>query len=219
MTPIQQVIDAVLFRRDRIVVRLADHFDALDVDFVSARRPRVGPRGAGDDERCLLREVIRGLEQIVAHGGLRHHALNEARAVAQDQKMDLAARSAVVQPPFDGDVFTLVLADILYVDVSHRSIFSRAVFARASVSFAAPRASTSKTSGAASAAIRSTLRRTVSRVPSARSTNTFTGIRRAMNSAWSTSSASSAPTGACTLCRSSPASASHCCRSATTDGL
>ena len=71
--------------------------------------------------------------------------------------MDLAARSAVVQPALDGDLFALVLADVFDVDVhtvnrqaiaralgrhqssaSSRSIRCRACRARASVSFGEP---------------------------------------------------------------------------------
>ena len=96
---VEQVVDAVLLRRDRVVVRLADDLEALDVDLVAARRPLVGARRAGDDDRRFLRQVIGRLEQLVADRGLRHHRLDEAGAVAEDQEMDLAARAAVVQPP------------------------------------------------------------------------------------------------------------------------
>src|SRR5438876_251190 len=83
-----------------------------------------------------LRQMVRGLEDLVADGGLRHHALDEARAVAQDQEMDLAARTAIVEPPFDGDLFALVLPDILYVNVhSCFSNRSRAARASRSISF------------------------------------------------------------------------------------
>jgi hypothetical protein len=63
--------------------------------------------------------VVRGLEQIVADGRLRHHRLDESRAVADRQEMDLAARAPVVQPPFDGDLRALMPADVFDVDV-HR---------------------------------------------------------------------------------------------------
>ena len=134
---VEQEVDAVLLRRDRVVVRRADDFHALDVDLVAARRALVGARRAGDHDRGFLREVIRRLEQILADRRLRHHRLDEAGAVAHGEEMDLAARAAVVKPPLDGDLFALVLADVLDVDVSHRSIFSRAWRARIKLSFAA----------------------------------------------------------------------------------
>ena len=117
MTAVQEVIDAVLLRRDRVIVRLADHLEALDVDLETGRRTLVGARDADDDDRCLLREVVGQLEQIVANRRPGHDRLNEAGAVAQDQEMDLAARSAIVQPPLDGDLFAFVPADVFDVDV------------------------------------------------------------------------------------------------------
>ena len=117
MAAVEQVVDAVLLRRDRVVVRRADDLEALDVDLVAARRALVGARRAGDDDRRFLRQMVGGLEQLLADRGLRHHRLDEAGAVADDQEMDLAARSAVVQPPLDGDLFAFVLADVFDVDV------------------------------------------------------------------------------------------------------
>ena len=154
MAAIEQVVDAVFLRGDRVVVRLANDLEVPDVDLVAARGALVGARGAGDDDRRLLREMVGGLEQLLADRGLRHHRLNEAAAVAHDQEMDLAARSTIVQPALDGDFLAFVLADLIDVCLlSHqrsainRSIRSRAVLARTSVSFVEPRASVSKTSG------------------------------------------------------------------------
>ena len=56
-------------------------------------------------------------ERLVADRGLRHHGLDEAGAVADLQKVDLAARSAVGQPAFDGDGLAVVLGDVFDVDV------------------------------------------------------------------------------------------------------
>ena len=118
---VEQVVDAVLLRRDRVVVRLADDLERLDVDLVAARRALVGARRAGDDDRGFLRQMIGGLEHLVADRGLRHHRLDEAGAVAERQEVDLAARPAVVQPALDGDFLALVLADVFDVDVHIRS--------------------------------------------------------------------------------------------------
>jgi hypothetical protein len=40
----------MLLRRDRVVVRLAEHLEAGDVDFVTALGALVGPHGPGDRE-------------------------------------------------------------------------------------------------------------------------------------------------------------------------
>ncbi len=119
---VEQEVDAVLLRRDRVVVRGADDLEPLDVDLVAARRALVGARGAGDDDRGFLRQVIGGLEQLLADRRLRHHRLDEAGAVADGEEMDLAARAAVVQPPLDGDLLAFVLADVFDVDVAHSVI-------------------------------------------------------------------------------------------------
>jgi hypothetical protein len=119
MAAVEKIVDAVLFRRDGVVVRRADDLEALHVDLVSARRARVGPRRAGHHDRRLLGQMIGGLEDVLAHGGLRHHRLDEARPVAEDEEMNLAARAAVMEPPFDGDFRALVLADVLDVYVRH----------------------------------------------------------------------------------------------------
>ena len=153
MAPVEQVVDAVLFRRNRVIVRLADDLDALHVDLVSARRAFVGSDRAGDDDRGFLREVIGGFEQLVACGGLRHHRLDEAGAVADDQKMNFPARSPVVEPAFERDFLAFVLPDVLDVDVRHihqvarrRSIRSRAFCAFFNVSFVDACAATSSSS-------------------------------------------------------------------------
>ena len=109
---IQQVVDAVLLRRDRVLVRGSVDVDARHVDLVSAPGARVGPDGSGDRQRRLLREMIRARKRLVPDGGLRHHRLDESRAVADDQEVDLPARPAVVQPPVDGDLLALIPGDV-----------------------------------------------------------------------------------------------------------
>src|SRR5207244_7296761 len=79
-------------------------------------------------------------------GRLGHHRLDEAGAVADDEEMDLSARAAIVEPALERHLFTFVLADVLYVDVSHRSIIARAALARARYSFVDPRHCPSNTS-------------------------------------------------------------------------
>ena len=65
-------------------------------------------------------EMIGGLERLLGDVVLAHDDLQESRAVADDQKMDLAARPAVVQPAFDGDGLADVLADLVDVNVTHQ---------------------------------------------------------------------------------------------------
>ena len=104
MAAIHQVVDAVLFRRDRIVLRLGDDLEAGDVELEAAGRARVGADRAVDDEGAFpATDGRRGLNASSPTACLRHHALDEAGAVAQRQEMDLAARAAVVQPAAERD--------------------------------------------------------------------------------------------------------------------
>ena len=46
-------------------------------------------------------KMIGGLEGLLGHVVLAHHDLQESRAVADDEKVDLPARSAIVQPALE----------------------------------------------------------------------------------------------------------------------
>ena len=62
------------------------------------------------------------LEHLLADRLLRHHALDEAGAVAQLQEVDLPARAAVVQPAAQRDGLPFVLRDVFDVrDLCHQS--------------------------------------------------------------------------------------------------
>ncbi len=114
---IHQVVDAVLLRRDGIVLRLGHDLEAADIELEAAGRPGVGAGGACHRERGFLRQMIGAAERFLAHGGLGHHALDEPGAVAQREEMNLAARPAVVQPAAEGDGFAGVRGNVFDVDV------------------------------------------------------------------------------------------------------
>ena len=67
----------------------------------------------GDAALYLLSDMSRG---VTADGRLGHHGLQKAAAVPQDQEVDLAARPAVVEPPFDRALLALVRADAAQPD-------------------------------------------------------------------------------------------------------
>src|SRR5688572_7273518 len=60
--------------------------------------------------------MVSGLEGFLRHVVSAHDHLQKAGAIAYDEEVDLAARPPVVQPPFDGDRLTDVLADFFYVN-------------------------------------------------------------------------------------------------------
>ena len=66
-----------------------------------------------DGDGAFLRQMVGLREGLVADRLLRHHALDEAAAVADRQEVDLPAGAAVVQPPADRDVLALVLGDAI----------------------------------------------------------------------------------------------------------
>ena len=115
VTPIEQVIDPVLLRSNRVVRRRAHDLEVRDIELESAWCAAVGAHSAVDDQRGLLRQVIGLLEFLVTDCGLRDNGLDESRAVAHRQKVDLSARAAVVKPSADRDRLSLVLRDLVYV--------------------------------------------------------------------------------------------------------
>ena len=112
VTPVEQEVDAVLLRRNRVVVRGAHHVEARGHELVAALGARVGAHVAAYDDGGLLRQVVGLLEGLLADVVLAHHDLDEAGAVAHHQEVDLAARPAVVQPAREGDVLANVGADL-----------------------------------------------------------------------------------------------------------
>ena len=86
MAAIEQVVDAVFLRRNRIIGRAAHDLEIRHVELVPAGRAAVRAHRAVHDDRGFLRQVIGLLEFLVADGGLRHDRLNEPRAVAHRQR-------------------------------------------------------------------------------------------------------------------------------------
>jgi hypothetical protein len=60
--------------------------------------------------------VIGEREMLLRHVLLEHHALQDAGAIAHQQKVQLAARALVVEPALERDGLTLVSPDVLDVD-------------------------------------------------------------------------------------------------------
>jgi hypothetical protein len=63
--------------------------------------------------------VIGVPEHVLADRLLRHDALDETRAVAERQEMDLPARSAVVQPAAQPDGLAFVFRNVFDVNDVH----------------------------------------------------------------------------------------------------
>jgi hypothetical protein len=118
---IEQIIDAVLFGRNRVVRRVAYDLEIRDVELVTAWCPAVSPHAAMHHNRGFLGEMIGGLELVIADGGLRDDRLDKPGAVAHGQKVDFAARPTVVQPAADRDLLSAVPGYVFNVD-DHQSM-------------------------------------------------------------------------------------------------
>ena len=95
---LHQEVDAVRLGRDRVALGRRDDLGVRDGHFVAADAALLGANGPGHRERGLLAEPLELLEKLVGDLALFDDALAQTRAVADDQKLDLAAGPAVVQP-------------------------------------------------------------------------------------------------------------------------
>ena len=100
---LKQKVDTVRFRRDGIIRRRGDDVRIGHGQFAAAHAPLVGANGPGDTERRFLAEVLELLEQLIGDFALLDDALTEPRAIPDDQKLNLPARPAVIQPTFESD--------------------------------------------------------------------------------------------------------------------
>ncbi len=91
MAVLEEEVDAVLLRRDRVVVAGSDEPHLADAELDAAGRALVGAHHARHLEARLLRQLLGRLELLLGHLALDHHPLDEAAAVTKLQERDLAA--------------------------------------------------------------------------------------------------------------------------------
>ena len=97
MAIVKQVLVAeVLRNRERLGV--VQYFEATDAQLVTARRAVIGSGGAGDDDRRLAQCAARRVEISRGDLRLRDGALQDAGAVAHDDKRQLARGASAVDP-------------------------------------------------------------------------------------------------------------------------
>ena len=100
--------------RNRVGRRLGHALYDLHVghiQLVAAVRPLVGAHLALDNHAGFLGQSFNRVENIRRNGVLRHHALNDAGAIAELREQELAALAKVVEPAADGDGLAFVFAD------------------------------------------------------------------------------------------------------------
>jgi hypothetical protein len=103
MPMIHEELDAVLLGADRIGLALVADVGALERELTAARGALVLAYHALDHEGRLLGQAIQAPEGVLAEVGEAPHALDRARAVADHEKEQLAARSAVREPALNPD--------------------------------------------------------------------------------------------------------------------
>ena len=104
---------AVVLRRDRVVVDALQHGGRRHVQLVAAGRARVLPHVPGELDRGLLPRLLERVPRLGRDRLLRDDGLRVARAVADDQELQLAARALVVDPAADEDLLAGVVPELL----------------------------------------------------------------------------------------------------------
>ncbi len=120
MAMLHEELGAMLFGRDGVRIGLGHALDNLNVDhveFVAAGRALIGADFALDDHARLLGEGLDGFEHFGRDRVFRHHALNDARAVAKLREQKLAALAQVIEPAAQRDGLAVVLSD--FCDSTH----------------------------------------------------------------------------------------------------
>src|SRR6267143_6007926 len=103
MAVLEQIRDAVLFRRDRKVDARPDDREIGRLELDAARGSRIRTDNAGHFDRRLLSKFPERVPDFGREIFLGEHRLQIAAAVPQHDKRDLAARARGVDPAAHGD--------------------------------------------------------------------------------------------------------------------
>ena len=121
MTMVHQEGGAMLLRRDGVLLRDVEDLEAGGMELVAERGAGVFADNARDLDAALLGEPLGALKDLLGDVVLAHDALDDGRAVAELQEVDLAARADVVDPALERDGLVFVGRNLLDVDVRHGS--------------------------------------------------------------------------------------------------
>src|SRR5689334_16181294 len=103
MTIVEQEVDAVFLRLDRIVDRTCpDDLEVGRANLITAGRPRLRFYFTGYRDRGLRRELAERSPHFRRDLRLHEHCLEDAGAVADHGERDLSRRSYVRHPPANG---------------------------------------------------------------------------------------------------------------------
>jgi hypothetical protein len=108
---VQQEVDAVLLRLDRVVLARADQLDGLHAELVPSGRARLRANLARHRDARLLSERAEPIPYVGRDLLLHQHALDDAGSVAEVHETDLAVHARALDPPLHGYFFARVLSE------------------------------------------------------------------------------------------------------------
>src|ERR1700677_330511 len=111
----------VLFRRNRIVVRRSDHVDRLDDQLAATRRALVLAHQTRHPQRGFRRQMGGRSKRFGAHVFDRGDALADTGAIANQQEMNLPARTPIVEPSTQRYFFAAMATQSIDIDPCHGS--------------------------------------------------------------------------------------------------
>src|SRR5262250_102213 len=113
---VEQELDAVLLRLNRILGGEVDDAELVDAELESTRRAVVAANRPPNCDGRLGRHLVDRLERFGRDVLDPRDALQVPRAVAHDQEADLPLRSLLVDPSLEQDGFPDVVAELADVD-------------------------------------------------------------------------------------------------------
>src|SRR5262249_46324574 len=116
--------DAVLFRGDGILFSGLHEFEIAYCQLVASRGALLGTHDPMHDQRGLQGNMVALLEHGLGDIALKHRCLDNPCAIAHYHKAQPATGTAMIQPAFDGDVFSYVCPHVANVDVAHTALLS-----------------------------------------------------------------------------------------------
>src|SRR5690606_38116306 len=112
VTMVEQEVDAMLLRLDRVVLGRADTRELLHAELVAAGRAGVIADAARHFDAGLEGEVLDELPDVRRYFLLDDYALYDTRAVAHDDESDAPVNACRLDPAPHGGAVRLLLAEV-----------------------------------------------------------------------------------------------------------
>lgn len=119
MPVLHQEAHAMLLGLDRKGLGNLNQLDTADLKLESAVRAGVTPDPTRENEGRLLRQLGQLGKLLFPKNTFADHGLKISRAVANDQKLDLAARATIPEPSANRHILPHVPSDLLDIDGRH----------------------------------------------------------------------------------------------------